>query len=171
LTALVAAGSSAVYFAPQLRQLRANLGHPLVLAFCAAAIGYTVAFIPGDFKFFNGSGWVTGTGLLGSGVHGQYLFAGIVAIVALVIPIVITALLAPDTGVRAGVVTGWLLTTFASGLQGLLLIGLPGLRVAPALFVVWVFWGITLALGIALIAGDRRSRLASAQAPTALPAQ
>jgi hypothetical protein len=171
LTALVAAGASAIYIAPEARQLRANLGHPLVFGFCAAAIGYTVAYIPGDFKFFNGDEWVTGVGLLGSGVHGRFLFAGVVALVALVVPVVIAVLLAPGTGVRTGIVTGWLLITFASELQATLLVGQPGLRLAPAFFAVWLFWGLTAAMGIALIASDRRSRLASPQAPTALPAR
>jgi len=168
LAALAAAGSSAVFFAPEARTWRANMSHPLVLGFCAAAIAYAVAYIPGDFKFFNGSHWVTGVGLLGSGVHGHYIFVGIVALAGVAIPAVITGFLAPDTGVRAGVVTGWLLTTFSAQLNYAFVAGFAQYRLAPAFFVEWVSWGIALLLGIALIVADRRSQVRSAPTPSAL---
>src|ERR1022692_749209 len=108
LAALVAAGSSVVYFARAFRQGRANLAHPLVAAFCAAAIGYTLASIPGDSQSFTGGRWITIAGLLGPGVHGRYVFAGLVALVALAIPALTVGFLASGTGARVGVVTGWL---------------------------------------------------------------
>ena len=171
VTALAAGVSSMIFFAHEAHQGRANLRRPLVVAYCVAAIGYTVAFIPGDIQFGFGGHWYTVPGYLGPGVHGRYIFAGVVAIAALIVPAVVTELLAPDTGVRAGIVAGWLLVTGAGQLSNTLAAGLPGQRAASAFYVTWVFWGIALALGIALIVSDRRSRVASSQTPSALPAR
>jgi hypothetical protein len=172
VTAAAAAVSAAVYFTPEAHQGRANLRRPLVVAFCVAAIGYVVAFIPGDWQYnFSGSRWFTITGLLGPGVHGRFIFAGVVAIIALAIPVVIIERLAPGTGARAGVVAGWLLVTGAGQLDNTMFIGQPFVRAAPAFAVTWVFWGLTAALGVALIASDRKSRVRRALTPSALPTQ
>jgi len=172
VTAAAAAVSAAVYFTPEAHQGRANLRRPLVVAFCVAAIGYVVAFIPGDWQYnFSGSRWFTITGLLGPGVHGRFIFAGVVAIIALAIPVVIIERLAPGTGARVGVVAGWLLVTGAGQLDNTMFIGLPGVRAAPAFAVTWVFWGLTAGLGVALIASDRNSRVRRALTPSALPTQ
>jgi hypothetical protein len=170
--AAAAAVSAAVYFIPEARQGRANLRRPLVVAFCVAAIGYVVAFIPGDWQYYlGGSTWFTITGLLGPGVHKWFILAGVVALIALAIPIVTIERLAPGTGVRAGMVAGWLLVAGAAQLDNTIYIGQQGVRAAPAFAVTWVFWGLTAALGVALIASDRKLRVSSAQTPSALPTQ
>ena len=172
VTAAAAAVSSWVYFKQEARQGRANLRRPLVVAFCVAAIGYVVAFIPGDVQFnFGGSAWFTSTGLLGPGVHRWFILAGVVSLIALAIPVVIIERLAPGTGVRAGVVAGWLLVTGAAQLDNTIFIGQPFVRAAPAFAVTWVFWGLAGALGVALIASDRNARARKALTPSAVPTQ
>jgi hypothetical protein len=165
LAALVAAGSSVVYFARAFRQGRANLAHPLVAAFCAAAIGYTLASIPGDSQSFTGGRWITIAGLLGPGVHGRYVFAGLVALVALAIPALTVGFLASGTGARVGVVTGWLAVNGAGQVYITLFKEQPGIRASSGFYFSWVFWVIALALGIAMLVGDRGLRVSGVQTP------
>jgi hypothetical protein len=164
VTALIAAISSVVYFA---RQIHAqNLRAPLAAMYCLAALGFVVAFNPGGVQFRVGSHWVTYPGFVGPGVTGRFLFAGIVALAALSVPAVIAGLLPPGTGVRAGVITGWLAIDAAGLLAVSLNAGQPFQRPAPGLYASWAVWVITLLLGIAL-ATDNRSRQA-VNAPSTL---
>lgn len=164
VTALIAAISSLVYFA---RQIHAqNLRAPLAVLYCLAALGFVVAFNPGDVQFRIGSHWVTYPGFVGPGVTGRFLFAGIVALAALSVPAVIAGLLPPGTGVRAGLITGWLAIDAAGLLAASLNAGQPFQRPAPGLYASWAVWVITLLLGIAL-ATDNRSRQA-VNAPSTL---
>jgi hypothetical protein len=165
LTALVAAGSSAIYFARGARPGPANLSSPLVAAFCAAGIGFTVAFIPGDQQDFINGNWLTNTGMFGQGVHGWNAFASLVALVALAVPVVIAGLLASGTAARAGVLTGWLVVSGAVQLSNTLYLGQPETRAASAFYVTWVFWVLALALGIAMLVSDRAHRVSGVRAP------
>jgi len=164
VTALIAAISSVVYFA---REIRAhNLRAPLAVLYCLAALGFVVAFNPGDVQFRLGSQWVTSPGLVGPGVTGRFLFAGIVALAALSVPAVIAGLLPAGTGVRGGLITGWLAINAAGLIAASLNAGQPFQRPAPGLYVSWAAWVVALVLGIAL-ATDNRGRQAVA-APSTL---
>jgi hypothetical protein len=87
----------------------------------------------------------------GSGAQGWHVFGGIVVVVALVTAGATAAVLAPRTGARAGVVTGWLLV---SGADLLWIRLLPGGRATPAFYVLCILWLCALAVGIPLLIGD-----------------
>jgi Caspase domain len=142
LTALAAAGIAVSYLALTHRLTRSDV-RPLVAAFCAMAIGFAFAAIPDPL---HGISWVHG-----SGAHGWHIFGGIVVVVALVTAGATAAVLAPHTGARAGVVTGWLLVCGADLLWIRLL---PSGRATPALYVLCVLWLCALAIGIPLLIGD-----------------
>jgi hypothetical protein len=160
ILAVIAAISAIVYFAREIggRNLRA----PLALAYALSALGFIVAFNPGDVQFRNGSDWVTFPGLVGSGVSGKFLFAGVVAIIALVIAALTAGMLSPATGARGGLIAGFLAANGAALIGASLEATESFLRPAPALYVVWVVWLIALALGIALLARNRSRPVVSA---------
>jgi hypothetical protein len=160
LAALVAAVSSIVYFAPELRW--ANMRDPLTAAYCLAALGFVAAVNPGEAQYQIGPHWVTLPGYVGPGVTGRYLFAGIIAIATLILPAVIAGLL-PGTGGRAGLITGWLVVNLAAGIDATVLATEPGERAAPALYASWIVWAIALTLGVVLLVRDRGLRPANAQ--------
>jgi hypothetical protein len=161
VAAVVAAVGALVYFAPELRWT--NLRTPLAALYTLAAIGLVVAEIPGGVQFQSGSDWLTANGYVGSGVHGRFLFAGIVAIVTLILPAVFAGLLPSGTGVRAGVIAGFLAINVAAGIDITLLATEPDVRAAAALYVSWIIWAIAVALGIALLATSRGRPAGNAQ--------
>jgi len=153
VTALIAAIGSIVYFAHEIRG--GNLRVPLAAAYCLAALGFVVAFDPGDVQYQVGSGWDTFPGMVGPGVDGRFLFAGIVSIFALCLAAIIAGLLPSGTGVRAGAIMGWLAIN-AAAMVGISLDAIqPNLRPAPAFYICWVVWVIALVLGVALLARNR----------------
>jgi len=151
--AVIVAVSSIVYFGGQIRA--GNLRNPLAVAYSLAALGFIVATIPGRYQFNDGSGWFTTTGVFGSGVDGRFLFAGIVAVVALLPVAVLPGLLPARTGIRAGVIAGSLAAAVAYLVGDTLYVAGTGVRAAPGLYASWALWAITLALGVALLANDR----------------
>jgi hypothetical protein len=158
--AVIVAVSSIVYFGGQIRA--GNLRNPLAVAYSLAALGFIVATIPGRYQFNDGSGWFTTTGVFGSGVDGRFLFAGIVAVVALLPVAVLPGLLPARTGIRAGVIAGSLAAAVAYLVGDTLYVAGTGVRAAPGLYASWALWAITLALGVALLANDRsRTRVAA----------
>jgi hypothetical protein len=154
VTALGAAISAIVYFAPEIRW--SNLRAPLAVPYSLAALGLVVAFNPGDVQYRSGQSWVTLPGFVGPGADGWFLFAGIVSIVALVVPAVIAGLLPRGTGVRAGLIIGWLAINGAGLVSESLWAIQPYLRPAPALYIAWGVWVLTLLLAVALLAGSSR---------------
>jgi hypothetical protein len=160
VTAVAAATISIVYLAREIRT--GSLRAPLAVAYCLAALGLIVAFIPGDVQYQSGPDWLTVNGLVGAGVHGRFLFAGIVAIVAIIPPAVIPGLLPHGSGAQAGVIAGWL-AIGAAGLVEVTLVAVqPTVRAATALYAFWAVWGVTVALGIALLASGRARRAVNA---------
>jgi hypothetical protein len=159
--AVIAAVSSIVYFRGEIRA--GNLRNPLAAAYSLAALGFIVAAIPGRFQYNSGSGWVTVTGVLGSGVHGWALFAGILAVVALLPLAVLPGLLPAGTGIRAGLIAGSLAVAVAGLIGDTLFAAGSGERAANGLYASWALWGITLALGVALLARDRSRPRVTAQ--------
>jgi hypothetical protein len=159
VTAVIAAISAIVYFSREIRP--ANLRAPLALAYSLAALGLIVPFIPGHWQYGPAPYWSTVTGLVGSGVTGRFLFAGIVAIVALIPPAVIAGLLPQGTRVQAGVITGILAVGAATLVAHTLFAAQPTIRAATALYAAWAVWGVTVALGIALVASGRARRAAN----------
>ena len=160
VTALVAAVSSAVCFG---REVRAgNLRPPLAVIYSLAALGLVVATIPG-FVQYNGlsGGWFTVPGMVGSGVHGRFLFAGLAGLAFLVISAVMAGLLPPGSGVRAGVIVGWLAVGATVEIGGALNATQPYVRPAPALWISLVMFAVALGLAIPLLAGSRRRPAAS----------
>lgn len=159
--AVIAAVSSIVYFRGEIRA--GNLRNPLAAAYSLAALGFIVAAIPGRFQYNNGSGWVTATGVLGSGIHGWALFAGILSVVALLPLAVLPGLLPAGTGIRAGLIAGSLAVAVASLIGNTLFAAGSGERAANGLYASWVLWAIALALGVALLARDRSRPRVTAQ--------
>lgn len=152
VTALGAAISAIVYFAREIRWR--NLRAPLAVPYSLAALGLVVAYNPGDVQYRSGRNWVTLPGFVGPGADGWFLFAGIVSIVALVVPAVVAGLLPRGTAVRAGLIIGWLAINGAGLASESLWAIQPYLRPAPALYVAWGVWVLTLLLAIALLAGS-----------------
>jgi hypothetical protein len=160
VTAVIAAVIAVSYFARDIR--RANLRTPLAVAYVLAALGFIGTIVPGLVQIYSSPDWLTVNGLVGSGVNGRSLFAGLVDIVALILVAVIAGLLPSGTGVRTGVIMGWLAVNAAEGLEFTLLATQPGVRAGTALYAAWVVWAITLVLGVALLVRDHNQPVASA---------
>jgi hypothetical protein len=162
LAALVAAIAAIASFADAIRGK--NVRGPLDWAYCLAAIGFVVAYDPGDVQYLDTSGnWITATGWVGPGVHGRFLLAGLVVMAALILAPVIAVLLPPGSGLRAGVLTGWLAFVAAGLVNNVVAVFYPYQRPAAAF---WVSWAVALIVGgltIALLVGDRRRQAVSSQ--------
>ena len=159
--AVIVAVSSILYFGSSIRA--GNLRNPLAVAYSLASLGFIAATIPGRYQFNDGSGWFTVTGVLGSGVDGRFLFAGIVAVVALLPVAVLPGLLPARSGIRAGVIAGSLAAAVAYLVGDTLYAAEIGVRAAPGLYASWALWAIALALGVALLATDRSRPRVTAQ--------
>ncbi len=161
VTALIAGIGATAFFAREIRG--SNLRGWLAAAYCLAGIGFVAAYNPGSVQVLSIGGWVTVLGLVGPGVHGRFLFVGVVAIVTLVLPPVIAVLLPAGTAIRAGVIAGWLAVNVASMVAISVNATEPSLRPAPGFWASWALCVIALTLGIALLVGDRSRRALSNQ--------
>jgi hypothetical protein len=162
LAALAAAIAAIASFADAIRGK--NVRGPLDWAYCLAAIGFVVAFDPGDVQYLDTSGnWVTVSGWVGPGVHGRLLLAGLVVMAALILAPVIAVLLPPGSGLRAGVLIGWLAFVAAGLVDNVVAVLYPDQRPAAAF---WVSWAVALIVGgltVALLVGARGRQAVSSQ--------
>ena len=161
VSALIAAISSIVYLARQIRP--ENLRAPLAMAYGLVAIGLVVTLIPGGLQTNYGSGsWTTDLGISGIGLDFQFTLLWsaetLVALLALVVPAVLSWQLAAGSGVRAGAIIGWLAGIAALLIGESVTAAQPDTRPAPAFWASWAAWVIALGVGIALLARDRRRR-------------
>jgi hypothetical protein len=83
--------------------------------------------------------------------------------VTLVLPPVIAVLLPAGTAIRTGVVAGWLAVDVAAMVSISVNATEPGFRPASGFWASWALCVIVLALGIALLVGDRSRRALSNQ--------
>jgi hypothetical protein len=161
VTALIAAIGATAFFAREIRGR--NVRGWLAAAYCLAGLGFVAAYTPGSVQYSYDGSWLTVLGFVGPGVRGRFLLIGIISIVTLVLPPVIAVLLPAGTAIRAGVVAGWLAAIVATLITISVNATEPGYRPSTGFWASWALCAIVLALGIALLAGDRSRRALSNQ--------